>query len=103
VQYSFYDGLGPSYRRGQQDVFFITGGPTFELGGGWSAEAFFSYGEDRERSGLNNVDATALAAALSDPNLATAVNPFGDGSNINPAPLASLVGEFRVDTDYRLQ
>jgi len=103
VQYSFYDDLGPSYRRGQQAVFFITGGPTFELGGGWSAEAFFSYGEDRERSGLNNVNATALAAALSDPNPATAFNPFGDGSNTNPATLASLVGEFRVDTDYRLQ
>lgn len=103
VQYSFYDDLGNSYCRGKQDVLFATGGASLRLGGGWSAEAFFSYGEDRERSGLNNVNNAALAAALADPDPATAFNPFGSGSNTNTNTLASLVGEFRVDTDYRLQ
>jgi iron complex outermembrane receptor protein len=103
VQYSFYDDLGNSYRRGKQDVLFVTGGTSLQLGSDWSAEAFFSYGEDRERSGINNVDNAALAAALADTDPATAFNPFGAGANTNPATLASLVGEFRVDTDYRLQ
>ncbi|MXP26711.1 TonB-dependent receptor [Altererythrobacter indicus] len=103
VQYSFLDDLGNSVRRSTQDVIFITGGPHAELGGGWSADAFFSYGEDRERSGALQVNNSALAAALADTNPDTAFNPFGDGSNTNPGTLQTLIGEFRVDTNYRMQ
>ncbi|KHL25537.1 hypothetical protein PK98_02335 [Croceibacterium mercuriale] len=103
VRYGFQDDLGNNVRRGEQDVLFVTSALNADLWGGWSGQAFFSYGEDRERSSINNVDAAALSRALADPNPATALNPFGDGSNTNPATLASLVGRFRVDTDYRLQ
>jgi outer membrane receptor protein involved in Fe transport len=38
----------------------------------------------------NQVNSTALSAALADPNPATAFNPFGDGSHSNPATIDKI-------------
>jgi len=45
----------------------------------------------------------ALLSALADPDPATAFNPFGDGSNTNPATLKSLGSSSRFYTDSRLR
>ncbi|MGB7215333.1 MAG: TonB-dependent receptor [Gammaproteobacteria bacterium] len=102
VQYSFINEVGPSTRRGEQEVYFITAGLTFDLDSGWSVQTFASQGVDKERSGLNNIAGPALNQALADPNPATAFNPFGDGSANNPATIAAIQGEFRVDTNYEM-
>ncbi len=102
VQYSFLNDVGPSTRRGEQEVFFLTAGLTFDLASGWSVQTFASRGVDKQRSGLNNIAAPALNAALADANPATAFNPFGDGSANNPATIAAIQGEFRVDTNYEM-
>ena len=101
VAYSFINELGTERNISTQEFAHITGGLDAELGGGWSANAFFAYGENRERSFNRQIDNAALLAALADTNPATAFNPFSSTGNNNAATMAAIAGgSFRVDTNY---
>lgn len=103
VAYSFINELGPERSPSSQQAYHITGGVNVELGADWSANAFYAYGHDKERSLTRNIDGGALAAALANPDRATAFNPFSSTGNNDLATINSFVGEFRVDTDYGIQ
>ena len=67
------------------------------------------WSESMRYSGANQVDQKALRAALSDGNPETAFNPFGDGSNTNPATIeanpnhatAAISFNNRIDQRHR--
>jgi len=66
-------------------------GLTWQLTDAWSLTAHAGYtfeNEDVESRGL--FDLTALAAALSDPNPATALDPFADRAGNNPATITTI-------------
>ncbi len=103
VRYSFANELGNSVSHSTQEFWHGTAGLRFDLGSGWSADAFFNYGKDKERSTNPTIAAGALNAALADTNPTTALNLFSSDGNNNPATIAGLIGEFRVDTDNILK
>lgn len=99
MAYSFINERGPESSPSSQVADHITGGLNIEFGD-WSSNIFYSYGKNEERSLTRNLNAGAIAAALADPDPATAFNPYSsDGSN-DAALINSFVGAFRVDTDY---
>ncbi|WP_160485806.1 TonB-dependent receptor plug domain-containing protein [Aurantiacibacter rhizosphaerae] len=104
VAYSFINELGTERSPSSQQAYHITGGLNAQLGADWSANVFYAYGHDKERSLTRNLGSGplggVLAAALADPNPATAFNPFSSTGNNNPDTINSFVGSFRVDTDY---
>lgn len=99
VRYSFANELGTTVSSSTQKFWHAVAGFRFDLGGGWSGDAFFNYGKNEERSSNPTINAGALNAALADTNPATALNLFSADGNNNPATIAGLLGTFRVDTD----
>jgi len=90
--YSILDDFGPRVSSGEIDTLGATAGVRFDLGNDWSLELVGNWSKE-EAAGFttNEIDIDALLAAANDPNPDMAFNPFGDGSNTNPALLASLV------------
>ena len=71
--------------------------------GRWSVAARGTFGQETEAiREVNIVNYIRLAAALADPDPATAFNLFGDGSHTNPATLASVRGSLDETGRYRL-
>ena len=95
--YSFGRDLGPTKFESRTQVYTGALGATFQLPGAWQATLTESYGRqtllDHE---YNLPDTAALAAALADPNPATAFDPFGDGSYTSPATLAAIRRDYRL-------
>ncbi len=92
VQYAFRRDLGNETQRGIASAFGGTLGVEATLGR-WKIDARGTYGRDYERYTLaNRVNSARLAAALADPNPATAYNLFGDGPNTNPTTIARVRG-----------
>ncbi len=90
--YRVDDDFGPFTFLGEIESVGATVGALFEFGGNWRGELAFNWAEEAGHFGAANlVDTAALRAAvnLTDPDLA--FNPFGDGSNTNPAVIESLV------------
>jgi iron complex outermembrane recepter protein len=56
----------------------------------WKSTLSASWGEERLDYQAASLDFAALDAALADSDPATAFNPFGDGSNTNPATLDQI-------------
>ncbi len=94
LQYDFIDDFGARIQRGAGDVssYSLTAGGRADFGGGWAGEAFGQYGGERIDLFGETVNSALLAIALADPDPATAFNPFGDGSNTNPATLEAVLG-----------
>ncbi len=91
VTYSFLADLGNAHATGYEKVFNGTLGANIDLGAEWKGTVFTSYGENRDfRLVQNNINNAQLTAALADPNPATALDPFGAGSNTNPATLDKI-------------
>ncbi len=91
--YAIGADVGPSILNGEVESSGVTTGARLELDSNWSVELVGNWAKEEAQSvGTNRVDAEAVRAAANnqDPNLA--FNPFGDGSNTNPAVLASLLG-----------
>ncbi|WP_066793754.1 TonB-dependent receptor plug domain-containing protein [Sphingomonas soli] len=80
VLYDFSADYGPVVRDGRVTAGFGVASIDADLWGDWSGSVYASYGRDRERTLTNAINSAQLAAALADPNPATAFNPFGDGS-----------------------
>jgi len=89
--YSFGEDIGPSVITAESDSYAGTLGLRFDIGSDWNGELVGLWAkEESNRATSNAVDEIALANAINqtDPNLA--FNPFGDGSNTNPAVLDGL-------------
>lgn len=92
VGYNLLEELGLSTTGGQSESYSGALGVTFELTGTWQLSAGGSYAEEQNRLSARGINFEALAEALADPDPATAFNPFGEGSNTNPATLQRIVG-----------
>jgi len=103
VNYSFLDDLGNQIQTGDTENYNIVLGGTADIDDDWQIKFFGSYSkEDTTNTTIGGVDTTALNAALADPDPATAFNPFGDGSNTNPATLEKIRGDQRFGTNAEL-
>lgn len=95
VAYSFANDYGPTEFSARSQAYVATAGARQQLGETWQAILSESYGRQSLHSDEFNVaDPAALAASLADPNPATAFDPFGAGSNTNPATLAAIERNF---------
>lgn len=91
VAYNFSEDLGRVMFSSRTDTFSGTAEAAVNFAGSWHAYVTATHAEEQVRWRYGNmIDGTALNAALADPNPETAFNPFGDGSNTNPATLAAL-------------
>lgn len=93
VQYN-YRALFPSrIEETQQDDFTAHGGIELRLPHGWTSQVSGLASRSRGDYYLDDfVNSTLLAAALADPNPATAFNPFGDAGANGPATVARVRG-----------
>lgn len=89
--YAFGPDLGPIVNEGETDSYGGVIGLRFDFGGNWQGEALGTYSKEETEAVLTNqVNQIAVAAAANNTTVATAFNPFGDGSNTNSAVLESL-------------
>jgi iron complex outermembrane recepter protein len=104
IDYNFLDDIGPGYNDVLVNDLNLTLGLSIDVGTAWKVSLYGNYAQERENQfNGGQLNQSALAAALADPDPATAFNPFGDGSNTNPATLKSLVTGSRFYTDSRLR
>ncbi len=88
----YVPGVGPQFRHdGGAKSFQAVVGAEVKLFAGFQGTVQASYGRDNSEASYPQINATALTAALRDPNPLTALNPYvnGIGSN-NPATLATI-------------
>jgi outer membrane receptor protein involved in Fe transport len=103
IGYFFGDDFGPLQIDTSSRTWTTAAGANIELFSDWSLEAVVSYGaHGDENDTANTVDVAALAPALASSNVATAFNPFGDGSNTPDAVLRGVTSSQFVDTDSEL-
>lgn len=98
--YDFRNDLGAPTDRGRVEAITASAGLEQRLGA-WRIELDGSYGRQRDRAEtINLVNRVRLAAALADPNPASAFNLFGDGSANNPATIAAVRGSIASRTRF---
>jgi outer membrane receptor protein involved in Fe transport len=92
VFYDFGRDLGRERATGKVEAYGATLGVDADVGR-WSIDVRGNYGSQTTRTALlNRVNRARLAAALADPNPATAYNLFGDGPSTNPATIDFIRG-----------
>jgi len=91
VAYNFANEYGDEEESGEAETYTGALSLKARLGNGWQASLSKSYGREKMHwTARSFPDVFALDAALADPNPATAFNPFGSGSNTNPATLEAI-------------
>lgn len=91
VAYNFGDDLGRLGASGTVEVSNAAFGAAWQVGRDWRITGYGAYArEEQEQRQRNLVNFGELLQALNDPDPATALNPFGDGSHTNPATLARI-------------
>jgi iron complex outermembrane receptor protein len=91
VAYNFLEDLGRLAAFGTVEVSNAAFGAAWQAGNDWRITGYGAYArEEQEQRQRNLVNFGELLQALNDPDPATALNPFGDGSNTNPATLARI-------------
>lgn len=91
VGYNFLDDLGHIDASGEVRSYAGTFGAKTRVGETWSLNLSGTYGSETLRYvGDNQIDFVPLFDALADPDPATAFNPFGSGSNTNPATIDKI-------------
>ena len=89
IRYGFGDLIPPN-TEGGENPWQIAGGFEWGVFGDWVAEGHLSYGENIAYRLNDKLRSGGLAAALSDPNPATAFNPFCDATEFTCAPQATI-------------
>ena len=98
IGYSYVDDYGAPRSSGEVESLSGTLGTRFPVSRSWEMELYGSYSvEDTDRRNDRFPNSSRLATALADPNPDTAFNPFGEGSNTNPATLAAIEGFIQID------
>jgi outer membrane receptor protein involved in Fe transport len=91
VSYNFDKDLGSMTGQDGIDTLNVTAGVDFDVGSSWTVKSYASYVREKQNEvQTGELNSTALAVAVADPSPLTAFNPFGDGSNTNPATLQTL-------------
>jgi iron complex outermembrane receptor protein len=91
VAYNFTKDFGPTNLDGKVTNSTFTLGGNVAVGGDWQIGTYVTRSKQSEdRSQLLINQSTVFNNALLDSNRATAFNPFGDGSNTNPATLQAI-------------
>ena len=91
VAYSFIDDLGPRISQGDVQAYSAALGATIDAGNGWQVSAYGAYSKERtDQEIINSLNRGAVFDALADPDPTTTFNPFGDGSNTNPATIEAI-------------
>lgn len=91
VRYDFGADLGSERQAGEIEMYGAMLGAQLDLARTWRADIYGSHDVSNELALITRaVNDVALAAALADPNPATAMNVFGDGSHTNPQTLAAV-------------
>jgi len=92
VNYRLSRDFGQEHDHGMAEAASVVGGASIDVGP-WRFDAHANWGRQLEIfRDENAVDYSLLFAALDDPDPATAFDPFGDGSNTNPATIERLRG-----------
>ena len=103
--YALFDDFGPQIIFGEIESLGATLGGQFELGSNWQGRLVGNWSkEEAPRWFGNRVDTAAVRAAVTQTDPDLAFNPFGDGSNTNPAVIESLVErrQFRQSSENEL-
>jgi iron complex outermembrane recepter protein len=104
VDYNFGKDLGPRQVDVGIDTLNATLGLDFALSSSWNLSVYGSFVREKQNAVTSNlVDLGAAELALADPNPATALNPFGDGSFTNANTLNAIRSESRFWLDSQLQ
>jgi iron complex outermembrane receptor protein len=104
VGYNFGKELGPVSVDVGIDTLNATLGLDFDVGASWDISVYGSMVREKQNSLTRNfVNLDAAELALADPNPATALNPFGDGSFTNAATLNGIRTDSRFWLDSQLQ
>ena len=91
VLYGSATDFGPLTGENRIDTGNFALGADLAMTRNWNGEAYLGYTyETQHEIGRGLYDPSALATAVADSNPQTAFNPFGDGSNTNPATLANI-------------
>jgi iron complex outermembrane recepter protein len=104
VGYNFGKDLGAVNTTVAVDTLNWTAGVDFHAGASWDISVYGSFVREKQNSATGNlVNLDAAQTALADPNPATALNPFGDGSFTSPATLNAIRQSLRFWLDSQLQ
>ena len=104
VGYNFGKDLGPVYGDVGIDTLNATLGLNFTLGSAWELSVYGSMVREKQNDVTSNfVNLGAAELALADPDPATALNVFGDGSYTSAATLNSIRTDYRFWLDSQLQ
>jgi iron complex outermembrane receptor protein len=104
VGYNFGKDLGPVTTDVGVDTLNATLGLDFDAGASWIVSVYGSLVREKQNALTTNlVNLTSAEIALADPNPATALNPFGDGSFTNTATLNTIREDYRFWLDSQLQ
>jgi iron complex outermembrane recepter protein len=105
VDYNFGKDLGPLHTAVGVDTLNATLGLDFAAGASWDISVYGSFVREKQNEVTSNfVNLSAAELALADPNPATALNPFGDGSFTNAATLNGIrAPDSRFWLDSQLQ
>lgn len=103
VRYDMTEDFVNVFTASDTRVHNINLGFDYQLPKAWKLGIDYSLSEENATRNGFTIDRTALATALADSNRATALNPFGDGPNTNPATIdklrASTYGESESQLD----
>ncbi len=92
VDYRLSRDFGQEHDHGTAEAASLVGGASIDVGR-WQFDTHANWGRQLEiYRDESAVDYSLLFAALDDPDPATAFNPFGDGSNTDPATIERLKG-----------
>lgn len=104
VGYNFGKDLGPITQTAEVNTLNATVGLDFDLVGSWGGRIYGTYSRERQGNTIGNeVNFTTLETYLADPDPATAFNPFGDGSNTNPATVQAIRTDYQLWVDSQLR
>lgn len=100
VAYSFANDLGPQINSGRVRAISASAGLE-QILGPWRVQLGGAYGRQKGKAyTLNVMNSARLAAALADPNPATAFNIFGDGTSNNPETIERIRGSYSTIDTY---
>lgn len=91
IAYNLGADLGPTWLDTEASALNTVLSAAYDLPGAWRVEGMAGYARHEDDSVNGNVyDSGSLNAALASSNIATAFNPFADGSNSAPGVLEGL-------------
>lgn len=101
LDYDFSRDLGPLRRRGRSEILSTTVGTRYRTGD-WELQSYGVYGRERDVDRLTNyINRFRFAQVIADPDPATSLNLFGDGTYTNPrAALDPIRGSLAFTARY---